>query len=255
MSGDQKTGVEDPLLIYFHGGGWTIGDLDTHDRTCRYLAAQAGCRVLAVDYALAPENPFPAAVDDAMRVWRAVTSDPAEFGADASRIAIGGDSAGGNLAAVTTHLARAQGLPVPIFQMLIYPSTDLAGDYPSGTENADGFLLTGELIEWFVNHYIADVAKRSDPRASPLLFEDFSGLPPAFVQTAGYDPIRDQGTAYAEKLRGAGVPVDHRHYEDLIHGYLQLAGYIEPAKVALNDAAAALRAAFNRETADRPPVS
>jgi len=239
-----QTGVADPLLVFLHGGGWTIGDLDTHDRTCRYIAAQAGCRVLSVDYALAPENPFPAAVQDVVRVWRALAENPADFGADPARLAVGGDSAGGNLAAVLVHMARAEGLPLPSFQLLVYPSTDLVTDYPSRSENAEGFLLTRELTNWFVGHYIADEAARSDPRASPLNFADFEGLPPAHIQTAGYDPIRDEGTAYAGRLRAAGVPVDHRHYDGLVHGYLHLAGYIEPAKSALNDAVAALRRAF-----------
>jgi acetyl esterase len=232
-----------PLLIFYHGGGWTIGDLDTHDRACRYLAAEAACRVASVDYRLAPEHPFPAAPQDALRGWQAISANAAAWGADADRLALGGDSAGANLAiGVALHAASAGGAQ-PRLQLLIYPATDLAVRHPSRDRFAEGYLLTEAMIVRFLDYYIPEEAKRRDPRASPLLAPDLRNLAPAHIQTAGFDPLQDEGAAFARALAAAGVTVEHKHYPGLVHGYMQLAGYSTAAKVALDDAAAALRAA------------
>ncbi len=231
-----------PLLIWFHGGGWTVGSLTTADTTCRALAAGARCRVLSVGYGLAPEHPFPAAVEDAMLVYRQVVGAPGEYGADPARIAVGGDSAGGNLAAALTHLVRDEGLTAPAFQLLIYPATDLvnSGDYASRREKGEGYLLTDPTMAWFVGHYCTDPAGRTDPRASPLLAADFAGLPPTYIQTAGFDPLVDEGAAYAGKLAEAGIAVERAHYPGLIHSYFNLGGVVKAAKAAVDDAIAAL---------------
>lgn len=238
-----QTGVPDPLLVWLHGGGWTIGSLDSYDRTCRGLAAQAGCRVLSVDYALAPEAPFPTAVEDVLIVWENIHARAADYGIDPARIAIGGDSAGGNLSAVLCHEARKAGLPAPCFQLLIYPATDMSGDWPSHKTYAEGYLLESDLMAWFGGNYVGD-ANRADPRLSPLLNETFDGLPPAAVHTAGFDPLQDEGIAYVKKLRAVGVPVQHYHHESLIHGYFNMGGAVKAAKTAFDQAAGDLRGAF-----------
>ena len=233
-----------PLLVFFHGGGWAIGDRDTHDRACRYLAAAARCRVASVEYRLAPEHPFPAGVDDCWAAYAAIAGNAAAWGADAGKIAVGGDSAGGNLAAVVAQLAKERRAPAPRFQLLIYPAADMAKAYASVEKFAKGYLLTKAMIERFMGFYAPRPETRRDPRVSPLLARDLSGLPPAFVQTAGFDPIQDEGAAYAKALAGAGVSTEHKHYPSLVHGYLQLAGYSKAARAAVDDAAAALRGAF-----------
>jgi len=239
-----QTGVPDPLLVWIHGGGWTIGSLDSYDRACRGLAAQAGCRVLSVDYALAPEAPFPTAVEDVLIVWENIHARAADYGIDPARIAVGGDSAGGNLSAVLCHEAREKGLPAPCFQLLIYPATDMTGAWPSLTTFGEGYLLEQEMMDWFSANYAGD-ADRADPRLSPLLNERFDGLPPAAVHTAGFDPLQDEGAAYAEKLKAAGVPVQHYHHESLIHGYFNMGGAVKAAKAAFDQAAGDLRGAFH----------
>jgi acetyl esterase len=233
-----------PFLVFFHGGGWTVGDRDTHDRACRHLAAAARCRVASIDYRLAPEHPFPAAVEDCWAAYAAIAGGGTAWDADPARIAVGGDSAGGNLAAVVAQLARAKGGPAPCFQLLIYPAVDMAGTYASIERFGRGYLLTKAMIDSFMGHYTPDAEMRRDPRASPLLARDLRGLPPALVQTAGFDPLQDEGAAYAKALAAAGVAAEHRHYPGLIHGYLQLAGFCKAAREAVDDAAAALRAAF-----------
>lgn len=239
-----QTGVPDPLLVWIHGGGWTVGSLDSYDRTCRGLAAQAGCRVLSVDYALAPEAPFPTAVEDVLIVWENIHARAADYGIDPTRIAVGGDSAGGNLSAVLCHEVRKAGLPSPCFQLLIYPATDMTGDWPSLETYTQGYLLEGDLMAWFGGNYVGD-ASRADPRLSPLLNENFTGLPPAAVHTAGFDPLQDEGIAYVEKLRAAAVPVQHYHHESLIHGYFNMGGAVKAAKAAFDQAAGDIRRAFH----------
>ena len=193
-----------PVLVYYHGGGWVIGDLDTHDVLCRQLCNQSGCALIAVDYRMAPENRFPAAVDDAVAATRWVRAQAAALKVDASRLAVGGDSAGGNLAAVVALVAREAGdLPIA-FQLLIYPATDMRRGHPSHQANGQGYLLTSDTMTYFHDHYIPDKAQDLDWRASPLLHPDLSRLPPAFVLTAGYDPLRDEGLQYAHALTVAG---------------------------------------------------
>ncbi|MDB5985584.1 MAG: alpha/beta hydrolase [Nevskia sp.] len=231
-----------PLLLYFHGGGYALGSLASHDAPCRWLALNAGCVVIAVDYRLAPEHPFPAGVDDALAAFRAVVARAAEFGIDTTRIAVGGDSAGGNLATVVAQQVRGEALQ-PCFQLLIYPTTDATLSSPSINIFASGFLLERASMVWFVNTYLPAHQDRRDPRCSPL-FGEVQGLPPALLMTAGFDPLRDEGEAYAAKLSAAGVSVDLRRYDSLVHGFLNMTGGVRAAASAVQDAAAALRAAF-----------
>ncbi len=193
-----------PLLVYFHGGGWVVGSLASHDFSCRRLADAAGARILAVDYRLAPEHPFPAGPDDARRAWDAVKSDPARFGADPERIAAGGDSAGGNLAAVLCRDLKEDGLPQPLFQLLIYPVTDIGSAWDSYREFEAGFYLTRAQMDWYERHYISP-GDSGDRRAAPVKCEDLTGLAPAYVISSLADPLRDEGEAYARRLIQAGV--------------------------------------------------
>jgi acetyl esterase len=212
-----------PLLVFYHGGGWVFGDLDTHDSACRLICRDAGVHVLAVDYRLAPEHRAPAAVDDAYAAYRWARERAGELGADSRRVAVGGDSAGGNLAAVVTMLARDAGDPLPALQWLIYPVTDLRGKTRSRTLLGEGFLLTKHDIDWFQDSYVEGSGLDfSDPLVSPLLAEDLSGLSPALVVTAGFDPLRDEGEQYAGRLREAGVAVDYRQMSSMIHAFLNL---------------------------------
>jgi acetyl esterase len=232
-----------PALMYCHGGGWVVGGLDTVDVPCRHLANRAGCVVVSVDYRLAPEHRFPAAVEDAYAAFRWLTEQARDLHVDASRIAVGGDSAGGNLAAVVALMARDRDGPQPYFQLLLYPVTDCALDTPSYLENADGYLLTRDSMAWFWNHYLGD-ADRTHPYASPLRAENHHRLPPAFVVTAEFDPLRDEGEAYAHCLSAAGVSVESKRYDGTIHGFCWMPGVLGKGRVALDDAAAALNAAF-----------
>ena len=244
----RPVGVADdvalPVLVYFHGGGWVIGDLDTHDVLCRSLAAGAGCAVLAVDYRLGPEHRFPAAVDDCVAALRFVQTEAAALGVDPARIAVGGDSAGGNLAAVVCLAQREAGLPLPMFQLLIYPATDQRAVAPSHTHNGQGYLLTADSMAYYRGHYIADAAQWADWRASPLLAASHAGLPPALVLTAGYDPLRDEGRQYADALSAAGVPTQYICFERQIHGFITMGRLIDEANTAVDLCAAALRRAF-----------
>ncbi len=212
-----------PLLVFYHGGGWMIGDLETHDHLCRLVCRNAAAHVLSVDYRLAPEHKAPAAVDDAYAAYLWAREHAAELGADPHRVAGGGDSAGGNLAALVAVRARDAGAPLPTLQWLIYPVTDIRGLARSRTLFGDGFLLTKHDMDWFQDSYLEgsglDVA---DPRVSPLLSDDLAGLSPALVVTAGFDPLRDEGDQYAANLQAAGVTVDHRRMGALIHGFAQL---------------------------------
>ncbi|QGG93751.1 alpha/beta hydrolase [Actinomarinicola tropica] len=237
-----------PALVFLHGGGWTIGDLETHDHPARTLCAEAGVVVVSVDYRLAPEHPFPAAFDDAWAALRWVADHGADIGVDPTRLAVGGDSAGGNLAAVLALRAREEGGPALRFQLLVYPAVDMRRGteehYPSLRENAEGYLLTFDTMQWFGDNYLGDDLDRTDWRVSPLLAADHSGLPPALVITAEFDPLRDEGAAYVEALHDAGVPVTHTLYEGTIHTMYQLAPFIPAGAEALSESAEALRAAL-----------
>jgi acetyl esterase len=229
-----------PLLVYYHGGGWVIGDLDTHDRVCRFLAANAGVLVLSVGYRLAPEHPFPAAVEDAAAAFAWASEQAVGLGADARRIAVGGDSAGGNLAAVVSVLARDAGGPDPAMQLLIYPITDADENRPSRQLFAEGFLLTKADMDWFEAHYLPH-GEGEDPRVSVLRTDDLSGLPPAYVATAGFDPLRDEGEAYAARLREAGGRVALRRHAGLTHTFANLISVSRSSRAAMLEAAGALR--------------
>jgi acetyl esterase len=230
-----------PILVYYHGGGWTIGDLDTHDAVARSFAEKADCIVVAVDYRMGPEDRFPAAVDDALAAFAWAAAHAAEFGGDASRMAVAGDSAGGNLSAVVAQQTVATGVRAPDFQLLIYPVTDLGAETESYELFAEGYYLTRPGMRWFANNYVADGTPRTDARISPLRADDLRGLPPAFVMTAGFDVLRDEGRAYARRLLDAGVDVEYRNYESLIHGFISMAGVIREAGRAFDDAVRALR--------------
>lgn len=233
-----------PVVVYYHGGGWVIGNLESHDATCRELANAADVVVVSVDYRLAPEHVFPAAVDDAFAALEWVHEHAPELGADPSRIAVAGDSAGASLAAVVAQLARDANGPPIVFQLLVYPATDYEFSSPSMIENADGYFLTIAGMRWFYGHYLRSEADGDDPRVSPARAADLSGLPPAFVITAEYDPLRDQGMAYAAALRAAGTPTEATRYEGMFHGFFGMGAMIDVAKVAFDDAVAALRGAF-----------
>jgi acetyl esterase len=233
-----------PVLVYYHGGGWVIGDLDTHDVLCRQLCNFSGCAVIAVDYRMGPENRFPAAVDDAVAAARWVRSQAASLKVDASRMAVGGDSAGGNLAAVVAIAARDAGdLPIA-FQLLVYPATDQRRGWPSHTTNGQGYMLTKDSMDYFHDHYIADKAQDLDWRASPLLHPDLSKLPPAFVLIAGYDPLRDEGMQYAHALTVAGNRAALVNFERQIHGFITMGRVIDESNVAVQLCAAQLKQAL-----------
>lgn len=207
-----------PLLLYFHGGGWVLGSLESHDLSCRYLADNAGVRILAVDYRLAPEDPFPAAADDALAAWKAVQADPDKFGTAAGLVAVGGDSAGGNLATVLCQDLLAEGSPQPAFQMLIYPVVEIGSIRPSKQLYSTGFYLTTRRMDWFDELYAAGT---EDVRASPIKSRNLSGLAPAWIVTALADPLRDEGEAYAELLAEAGVPVQCDRFP-LVHAWFNM---------------------------------
>lgn len=231
-----------PILVYFHGGGWVTGDLDTHDSACRGLARAAQCMVFAVDYRCAPENRFPAAVEDCWAATDWLAGHAADFGGDGRRLAVGGDSAGGNLAAVVARRARDAGAPAIAAQVLIYPVTDSALDTPSYRSHATGYGLTAETMQWYWEQYLGPEADRSSPDASPLRAADLRGLAPALILTCGFDPLQDEGIAYAERLREAGTSVHHIHEEDMIHGYLPMPAAISRARKTWSDCGDFLRA-------------
>ena len=239
-TGDQVL----PVLVYFHGGGWTIGDLDSHDTLCRELCNGSGCAVVAVDYRMGPEHRFPAAVDDAMAATRWVRANAASLQFDADRLAVGGDSAGGNLAAVVAIGARDAGdLPIT-FQLLIYPATDNRRIAPSHQANGQGYLLTRDTITYFHDHYLPDAAQDLDWRASPLLHENLAGLPRTFVLTAGYDPLRDEGLQYAQRLSEAGNTCTLVCFDRQIHGFILMGKVLDEAATAVRLCAAELRDAL-----------
>ena len=233
-----------PVLIYFHGGGWVIGDLETHDVLCRQVTAEAGVCVVAVDYRLAPEHKYPAAVDDAWAATRWIVAHAAEFGIDAERVAVGGDSAGGNLAAVVALLARDAGAPRIGLQLLIYPVTDLASESQSYADLAEGYMLTRESMRWFRAQYLAKEEDAADWRVSPLRAPSLTSVAPALVITAGYDPLRDEGEAYARRMREAGVMVDAVCFGGMIHGFVPMGRLIDTAFRGVTLIAGALRQAL-----------
>ena len=243
-----STGRRLPALIFAHGGGFVLGNIESADRPCRALANLSGAVVINVDYRLAPEHPFPAAVDDFDAVTQYVAEHADEFGIDPHRLAVGGESAGGNLAAVTAIVARDRGTPAIAFQLLIYPQVDMTDvDRPSMREFASGYFITREIIDYFTGHYLSRASDPLDPRASPLLASDLTGLPPAFIMTAECDPLRDQGEEYARRLQQSGVKVMLKRYDGMFHPFFSLAAIIDEAKVAHADAAAALRDALKGE--------
>jgi acetyl esterase len=235
-----------PGLVYYHGGGWVIGDLDTHDGVCRSLANAAGCVVVSVDYRLAPEHKFPAAVDDCSAATRWVLENAARLGIDGKRVFVGGDSAGGKLAAVMALLARDGAIPPLCGQLLIYPATDLLASYPAYQRITEGFPLTASTSRWFLDHYIRDRSDALDWRASPLRAVDLGGTAPALVLTASYDPLCDEGEAYARRLEREGVRVAYIHFADQIHGFLTMGRVIRASGTAIKMMAAWLRDAASR---------
>ena len=238
----RKTNGLAPVLVFFHGGGWVIGDLDSHDVVCRKLADEGRLIVISVDYRLAPEHKFPAAVDDAIEATKWIAANAKLLGVDASRLMVGGDSAGGNLAAVVSIAARDSGGPKIAGQVLIYPGTDFRMTHPSHSEPETSILLTHSVIRWFRDHYLAGAADVHDWRASPARAKTLIGLPPAYVLTAGADPLRDEGDEYARSLKEAGVPVTFRHFPGQFHGFFTMGKLLQQANVAASEIGAWLRA-------------
>jgi len=237
-----------PALLYYHGGGWVIGDLDTHDVTCRQLAEASGCAVVSVNYRKAPEHRFPAAIDDAYAIAAWLAANGGSLRIDGHRLAVGGDSAGGNLAAAVALMARddlaaGKNAPAIRFQLLIYPATDMTMAHESLNRFADGYLLTRDAMAWFIEHYMTGGDKR-DARASPLLASSLKDLPPAYVITAGFDPLRDEGFAYARRLAEAGIRVEYVEYGGMVHGFIGMGGVIATANRAIAAAGAALKQAL-----------
>ena len=238
--GAPETG---PLLVFLHGGGWVLGDLESHDAVCRHLAEQAQVRVLAIDYRLAPEHPFPAAYDDCLAGFRWVVDHAAEVGADPARLAVGGDSAGGTLSASVAIAAAREGLPLA-FQLLVYPCTDMRGGTESREAFSEGLVLDQQFMDFSQASYLPRPQDATDPCASPLLADLPAGIAPAYVATAGFDPLRDEGEAYARRLAEAGVEVELRRFPDQVHGFLQMVGVGRTARAAVAEVAARLGAAL-----------
>ncbi|MBV8720240.1 MAG: alpha/beta hydrolase [Chloroflexi bacterium] len=233
-----------PVLVWYHGGGWVLGTLDLSEHTCRELANAAGCIVVSVDYRLAPEHKFPACPDDCEAAYYWALDNAASFGGDPRRVAVGGDSAGGNLAAVVSLRAKEAGKPLPVFQLLVYPVTDTDFQRPSYVENADGYMLTEVAMRWFWDQYVSSPADLVHPHAAVLRASDLSGLPPALVITAEFDPLRDEGEAYGELLRQAGVPVTVTRYDGVIHGFYGMFPVIDKGRDAIRESAEHLSKAF-----------
>jgi acetyl esterase/lipase len=233
-----------PLIVYFHGGGWVIGDLETADAVARQLCSGVGCVVVSVDYRLAPEHRYPAAVQDCYAATQWATTHLDELAVDAGRVAVAGESAGANLAAVVSLLARDRAGPAIHFQLLAYPVTDADFETASYHANADGYLLTRATMQWFWDQYCPDPAARVEPNAAPLKAADLAGLPPALIMTAEFDPLRDEGEAYAARLRDAGVAAESVRFDGLIHDFLAMSRQLGAARPGLEKAVAALRDAF-----------
>jgi acetyl esterase len=237
-------GARGPLVVYYHGGGWVTGDLDTHDRPCALLARSSGARVLSVEYRVAPEHRFPAPIDDALAAFRDAAARAEELGADPARIAVAGDSAGGHLAAVTALLAASDGGVAPAFQLLIYPVTDIANVAQSRLTFAEGFILTKPNMEWYEEQLMGPGGDRRDPRASPLLAENLAGTAPALVVTAGFDPLRDEGEAYARRLSEAGTRTILRRHPGYVHGFIHALALAPGPREAIAEMGGVLRAAL-----------
>lgn len=249
QAGQQAGAAARPGLVYFHGGGWVIGSVSIYDRECQEIAQKAGCVVVSVDYRLAPEHKFPAGVEDCVAATRWVAAQAAELGILPHRLAVGGDSAGGNLAAVVAQQLRDHGGPALCCQLLIYPATDAAGDYPSMHEPGVGLLHPADT-SWFLGHYLSGQAERHDPRMSPLRATSLAGLPRAIVVVCGYDPIRDEGIAYEKALRAAGVPSELLYFAGQIHGFMSFGPIVPSAREALHQILAALRGALHGDDTD-----
>jgi acetyl esterase len=250
-------------VVFFHGGGWVAGDLETHDRQARLLAIETGAVVVSVDYRRPPETRFPGAFDDGLAAVGDVVERVSEFGGDSARVGVAGDSAGGNLAAAVAIACRDAGIALAA-QMLVYPVTDAAGNYadprenarfPSRTENAEGYFLSRAVMQWFAGHYLEDSSHGSDWRVSPLRAKSLAGVAPAVVCTAWFDPLRDEGNAYAEALAAAGVATRHHHGAGLIHGYFGLGQASETARAEAERVRADFRAMLEREIPDRAPAT
>ena len=233
-----------PVFVYYHGGGWVLGSVPTHDGLCCQVANAARCLVVSVEYRLAPEHKYPAAVDDAYAATAWVFANAGQIGGDSRRVAVGGDSAGGNLAAAVCLMARDRQTFKPALQVLIYPITDYSLDTPSYLENAEGYLLTRASMKWFWECYLAHEEDGDQPYASPLRAGDLSRLPPALVITAEHDPLRDEGEAYAARLREAGVPVTSTRYDGMIHAFIRRTAIFDKARTAMQEVADALKQAF-----------
>ncbi|HUO92693.1 MAG TPA: alpha/beta hydrolase [Rhizomicrobium sp.] len=236
-----------PALLYFHGGGFVIGDLNTHDGLCRMIANEAGVRVIAVDYRLAPEHKYPAAIEDAFAALKYVEANAPQLGVDANRLAVGGDSAGGAITAVLTQKAKEEGGPSLAFQLLFFPVTQIGEETASLRNHAEGMFLERAGLEWFYRAYLPDGADRSDPRISPLRASSLEDLPPAYLVVAEFDPLHDEGLAYGEKLKKAGVACEIADYQGLVHDFIYLQGVLPQAATALKAAAAALKKALKAE--------
>jgi acetyl esterase len=236
-----------PALVYFHGGGWTIGDIASWDSLCRSVCNASGCVIVVPDYRLAPEHKFPAAAEDCYAATDWVSRNAASIGADSQRVAVGGDSAGGNLAAVVSLMARDRGGPKIAYQLLIYPATDASLDTPSQTEfQEDGYILSRQDMVWFWGHYLNSERDKKNPYACPAEALNLSNLPPALVVTAGFDPLRDEGENYAARLQDAGVQCECIRYEGVTHGFVLMASALEEARKAISDMSERLRAALRK---------
>jgi acetyl esterase len=238
----RKAGGLAPALVFFHGGGWVIGDLESHDVVCRKLAHEGELLVISVDYRLAPEHKFPAAVDDAIAATKWIGENAMQLGIDAARLTVGGDSAGGNLAAVVALAARDGAGPRIAGQVLIYPATDFAMTHPSHREPETSILLTHSVIKWFCNHYLRGASDIDNWKASPARAATLAGLPPAYLLTAGADPLRDEGDEYAKRLKKAGVAVNYRHFPGQFHGFFTMGKLLQQANIAANDIGVWLKA-------------
>lgn len=233
-----------PVLVYFHGGGWVIGGIDSHDSVCQQLATRIPAVVVSVDYRMAPEHGYPAPLEDCYAATRWVAENAGDLGVDGHRLAVAGDSAGANMAALVSLRARDRGAPGIGFQLLVYPATDLTCSFPSHQENGEGYLLDRHSIRWFLDHYIPEPDRKS-PEASPWFADSLAGLPPALVITAEFDPLRDEGEAYAARLRQDGVPAKALRYDGMVHGFFGMDGLLPTAGRAMDEAAIALRGALH----------